>query len=441
MENLLRYYSRRDVQKAIIEISRNREVAVKFGDKGYGKRPDILQFEHDIYELAKKGATSFHISEEHWSNPLLIKTGMDRKELDGLRQGWDLILDVDGINLEYSKLAAYYIIEALKFYDIENISVKFSGNKGMHIGIPFEGFPKKANNIEIKNYFPECPRIIAEYLKSMIHEHLTNAILEKETISDIASKLNKPKESLLKNKFFDPFTLVNIDTQLISSRHLFRAPYALNEKSGLISIPIQLNDVMGFDLKQAKIENVEVKLKFLDSSNVKSEEARDLFDKALYWNIKNMKKQEEIKEVSRFSKEYDILSKAVNEEFFPPCMKIIINGMKGDGRKRALFILLNFLKSIGYNNEQIEKYVLEWNKKNYEPLRENYVKLQIGWHKRQGKNILPPNCPARENNIPVPNQQNYYTDLHVCHPDDFCKLIKNPVNYAIKKQRLFSKKS
>ena len=121
-------------------------------------------------------------------------------------------------------------------------------------------------------------------------------------------------------------------------------------------------------------------------------------------------------------------------------MKLISNGIKGDGRKRALFILLNFLKNIGYKNDEIEKYVYEWNKKNYEPLRENYVKAQLTWYKRQEKNILPQNCPQREDNLPILNQQNIYVDLGVCKPDDFCKLIKNPVNYATRKQNVFGKK-
>ena len=439
MGDLLKYYSRKDVQKAIVEISQNREVAVKFGDKGYGKRPDVIQFDNDVYELAKKGATSFAVSEERWINPLLIKTEMTKKQLDELRLGFDLILDIDGIDLSYSKLATYYLIEALKFYDIKHVSVKYSGNKGMHIGIPFETFPKKLSGIEIKNFFPECPRIIAAYLKNIIHEHLSNAILEKENINDLAEKLNKPKEALLKDNNFNPFILVDIDQMLFSSRHLFRAPYSINEKSGLVSIPIKINNVLDFDKEEAKIENVKVNLKFLDIANIDKAETTDLFDKAFYWNLKNTKKEDE-KQIKQ-NKNYELPKNAVLEEFFPPCIKILAKGMAQDGRKRALFILLNFLKNIGYNDEQIEKYILEWNKRNYESLKENYVRSQLTWHKKQGKSILPPNCPQRENNVPVLNQQNYYTDLGICKPDDFCKVIKNPVNYAIKKQRLFSKKS
>ena len=436
MINLLKYYSRKDVQKEIVEISQNREVVVKYGDKGYGKRPDIIQFENDVYELVKKGATSFAISEERWKNPLSIKAGMTKKQLDELRQGWDFIMDLDSINFEYSKLATHYILEALKFYDIKHISLKFSGNQGFHIAVPFETFPKKINDIEIKNYFPEGAKIIASYLKNMINEHLSQAILEKESINEIANKLNRPKETLIKNNLLDPFTLVDIDPMLFSSRHLIRAPYSYHEKSGLISIPINPNNILNFNKEDAKIENVKVNLKFLDTGNIEKEEAKELFDKAIYWHIKNAKKTEE----KVISKTYELPTFLINPEFFPPCIKLLLEGVKGDGRKRALFILLNFLRSINYKYDQIEKIIIEWNRKNYEPLRENYVTTQLNWHKKQEKNILPPNCPVRENNIPLINQQNYYTDLHICMPDDFCKLIKNPINYAIRKQRLFSRK-
>src|SRR3989344_7898302 len=141
MNKILEYYSRRDVQKALIESAKDREVGIRFNDT-FGKRPDVLQYENDIYELARQGATSFHISEERWSNPLLLKPGLNKNQLDDLRTGWDLIIDVDGKALEYSKIVTFYLLEALKFHNIKNTSVKFSGNKGFHIGIPFESFPR-----------------------------------------------------------------------------------------------------------------------------------------------------------------------------------------------------------------------------------------------------------------------------------------------------------
>jgi DNA primase large subunit len=32
-----------------------------------------------------------------------------------------------------------------------------------------------------------------------------------------------------------------------------------------------------------------------------------------------------------------------------------------------------------------------------------------------------------------PNCKEFYQGIGVCQPDDFCKLIKNPVNYVVRK--------
>ena len=71
LSTLLKYYKREDVQKAMVEHSKNKEVGVRFGDR-FGKRPDVLQYPRDVLELAKEGATSFHASEELWSNALQL---------------------------------------------------------------------------------------------------------------------------------------------------------------------------------------------------------------------------------------------------------------------------------------------------------------------------------------------------------------------------------
>ncbi|MFH1065076.1 MAG: hypothetical protein V1734_01045, partial [Nanoarchaeota archaeon] len=88
------YYSRRDIQKAILESAKDREVAVRVGE-AFAKRPDILQFPADVKDWASKGATSFHISEERWKDPMTLQTGLVKKQMDDLRIGWDLIIDID----------------------------------------------------------------------------------------------------------------------------------------------------------------------------------------------------------------------------------------------------------------------------------------------------------------------------------------------------------
>ena len=413
-DKILKYYSRKDVQKAIVEEAKNREVAVRFTD-AFGKRPDILQYPNDVYEFAKQGATSFHASEEHWSNPLNLQPGMSKKQLDELRIGWDLIIDLDSKFLEYSKIAALLLIEALKFHNIKNIGVKFSGNRSFHICIPFKSFSSKVNNIDIRLLFPEAPRTIASYLKQMIKSQLSLEILKLSTIEEIAKSTNKKINELVENNSFNPYSILEIDTILISSRHMYRMSYSFNEKSNLISIPIKISDIKHFKLSQAKPENASAGIKFFPEVN--EEEASQLITQAFDWVKKEPIKKNE--------SHYEQIKTTVKKDFFPPCINLLFEGIKQDGRKRSVFVLCNFLKNMNWSMQEIESLLLEWNKKNYEPLREGYIKSQVNWFKSQKVNILPPNC----------SNPAYYTSMGVCHPDDLCKKIKNPVNYSLRKLR------
>jgi len=409
------YYSRKEVQEKIVKTAKDREVAIAFGQNNFGKRPDILQYENDVGELANQGATSFHLSEEQWYSPLAIETGMSKAKLDKLRKGWDLILDVDA-KFEFSTITAKLLIDALHFHDVKNISLKFSGGKGWHIGVPFSSFPEKIHGKETKDLFPEAPRIIAAYLENMIKEHLGAVILEKYKIKDIVQITGKKGFEIVKNDRLDPFSFIDIDTLLISSRHLFRAPYSLHEKSGLVSLPIKIKQLDNFVKEWAIPEKVVVKEGFLNKEG--EGEANNLIIQAYDWFHKK-KPLIEFKE----RKEFDVPKIAVKEDYFPPCIKKILKGVKEDGRKRALFILLNFFKCSGYSSEDIKKKISEWNIKNYNPLKEGYVISQLNWHLRQKERILPPNC----------DNANYYKGLMFCEPDNWCSKIKNPVNYAIRK--------
>ena len=235
------YYLRKDIQKCIAEFSENREVVAKYFNI-FGKRPDIVEYPNDVASLALRGITSFHCSEELWKNPLEIRNELTSEEFDKLRVGWDLILDIDCKFIEYSKIAAKLVTEALFFHNVRNFGVKFSGGSGFHIGISWKAFPKKINDIIVKNFFPDGPRIIASYLKEMIINPLRDRILELSSLRDISESLNIKLPDLMeggKDKKLNPFKVVNIDTVLISPRHLFRMPYSLHERTGLSSIVIK----------------------------------------------------------------------------------------------------------------------------------------------------------------------------------------------------------
>ncbi|MEK9184818.1 MAG: hypothetical protein AAB866_01470, partial [Patescibacteria group bacterium] len=109
------YYSRPEIQKAIYDFSQNREISPRYFE-GFGKRPDAFQYKTDILQMAKKGATSFHCSEELWGDPLKLSTGLTEKQLNELRIGWDLLIDIDSKYLDYSKISAQIIIEILNFH-------------------------------------------------------------------------------------------------------------------------------------------------------------------------------------------------------------------------------------------------------------------------------------------------------------------------------------
>ena len=422
----LSHYKRSDVQEEIIANAKDREIAVKYNDN-FGKRPDILRNAVDILELVKQGATSFHASEELWRNTLQLDTSMRRHELDNLRIGWDLILDIDCGIFEYSREAADLVIKALKFHNIKSISCKFSGNKGFHIGVPFEAFPDKIRNQETKNMFPEAPRKIALYIREMIKKELGARIMEfeKNDFNAIIEKTGKKAKEItyydnkIRTLNAEPF--LNIDTLLISSRHLYRMPYSMHEKSGLVSTPLNPDKVLLFKKEFAIPGNIRIsKHRFLERANAESDEARQLLMEALDFDIRQ---EPELRE----GKKFQAPENALPEELFPPCIKLILNGLE-DGRKRALFILVNFFTSIGWDYEMVEKRLKEWNAKNREPLREVYLLGQLRYHKQMRKKILPPNC----------SNEMYMLGIGVCKPDNFCPKIRNPAQYTTRKAWLMS---
>lgn len=426
-KEVLDYYSRREIQAAILESARNREVAVRVGD-AFAKRPDILQFPADVRDFARNGATSFHISEERWKEPLDLKPGLTKKQLDENRIGWDLVIDIDSPYWDFAKQTSYFVVELLReINNINCVGVKFSGNKGFHISVPFEAFPAEIDGINIKDYFPEGLKRIALYLQDKIVDYWNEALLKKlspKLLQDTLAKAGKQMSDIMTNGKIDVLKFIEIDTVLISSRHMFRAPYSLHEKSGLVSLPIKPDEILFFDKQKAKPSIVKPELKFILRDTAKPNEASSLIIQAFDWFKKAKKdaKQEDLtKEKMQKAKiDHGKPQEKIREEFFPPCIKKILDGKLDDGKKRALFLLLKFLAHAGWGWEDIEAKLTEWNKTHSTPLRDNYIQEQISWHKKQRELVLPPNCDKEE----------YYKELKFCNPMPLCSKIKNPVNFA-----------
>ncbi|MFH1505902.1 MAG: hypothetical protein ABIE94_02840 [archaeon] len=417
----LLFYKRKDIQEEMVRQAEDKEVAVRFGE-GFGKRPDIISYPNDVLEFAKQKATSFHCSEELWFNPSNLSTNMGKKDLDVLRKGWDLVIDVDCHFFDYSKIAAHYIIKALRYHGIQGVTVKFSGNKGFHIAVPFESFPETVQNTPIEELFPEAPRRIAAYIRHIIAKPIKEEILKKEgrDLGKIAKKIgidvDKIKVRLADGKLdLNPEPFIEMDTLLISSRHMYRMPYSFHEKSELISVPIDPDKVLEFQKKMAEPDRVKVEHKFLDR-DVEGGEASKLLVQSFDFMPINLEGDRK----SYKEKKFDLPEEAIPASLFPPCIQ---NGLAGieDGKKRFLFTLINFLSSVGWNFDKIEELVEEWNKRNPEPLREVYLKGQLRYSKYRKENVPPQNC------------RRYYEELTICKPEALCERIKNPVQYAKRK--------
>ncbi len=505
----LTHYKRLEVRKAIAEYAKDKEVSLMFGIGHFGKRPEMIAYNNDVLEFAKRKASSFHCSEELWSNPLSLSSSMSKKDLDELRIGWDLIFDIDCPDWDISRLIAHLFVKALQDHGVKSITVKFSGNKGFHIAVPFEAFPEKVffdgDYYLTKNLFPEVPRKLALYLLSYITEHYARVDNSSEIVflgdksfsfdelKKVSSKghpviafrcvdckkvfdklppsnskvyqcsrcghVSHPKGSpeVIKcescsypvnlkrlnthycpycrssshpEKIFNLLAVVEVDTILLASRHLYRMPYSLHEKSGLVSIPIPLENILTFDKSLAEPKKISFDVKFLDRSSASPDETLDLLREALSKDLIELNHIHSDVDKKVFSRLKDIPlpETAIPEDLFPPCIKNILSGLE-DGKKRALFILINFLRVSGWNYEDIEKLVYNWNTHNPEPLRETYIKGQLFQIKKNKQVVPPPNCSS-----------DYYSSLLVCSPDSFCSRVKNPAMYSKRKQEQASSK-
>ena len=392
------YYSNPEIQKNIFEFCKNREISPRYFE-GFGTRPDSFEYQGDVFELVKKGTTSFHCSQELWKNPLDIITGMTDEQANELREGWDLLIDIDSKYIDYSKIMARVILDLLKFHNIKNFGIKFSGSKGFHLIIPWKAFPKEINEVSTADKFPEYPRIITQYIIEKTKSQLIEKVSDLERPSEYVSDFEAPKE-------------VMPDLILVSPRHLFRTPYSLHEKTALASVVLTEDELEKFQLPDASPLKVKIK-NFLPDSE--EGEASELLMQALDWHKETFQTKEEKKKFDFKPIKLDKLS----EQNFPPCVKKILQGV-GDGRKRSLFVLINLFRSVGMENDELEKRIEDWNKKNKVALKQGYIKSQLSWAYRK-KPIMPSNC------------KEFYQGIGVCAPDDFCKLIKNPVNYVVRK--------
>jgi len=433
------YYSREDIRNFITDFSKNREVTGVFRSGGFSQRPNVILYPNDVLAMVKTGIIEFHGSLEHWSNPMSLKSG----NYDQLRTGWDLVLDIDCKLFEHGKIASEAFLWGLKRCDLKGVSIKFTGGTGFHIGIPWISFPKEVDYKPTAKQYPDMARTMALYLKEFVRERFERNLLKEFSAEDLSKQVNKPLGKIFTDDGIDPYEVVDVDPILLSPRHFFRLPYSMNIKTFLVSLPIKANDLADFERMKSKPEKVKVEEGFLDTGE-EGEASTLVMEASDWWARKSVAEKDEIKDrewekVRRMGYHWirredlgvfkrtgprEEFKDVVPRKLFPPCIKNISEGLP-DGKKRSLFTLINFLRSSNWDWDKIEKYLFEWNEKNSPPLRENLIRSNIRWHKNRNQKILPSNCFKDD-----ARKDGYYTEFGVCKPDERCRKIKNPVNYA-----------
>lgn len=395
------YYEQDELVEKILEIAEYREVAPTYPN-GYGKRPDAINFPGDFMQFVEDGAVAFHFSVERWRNPLMIDQVSD---LDNLRESWDLVIDIDcDDSFDLSKKTARLVVEELRQHGIENISVKFSGNRGFHIGVRGEAFPQEIGDEHYSDLYPHLARGIVDYIRNNLRDQM---IREVES-AGLTEKMQTDEGK-------DPYQVTDIENDW-GQRHLFRMPYSLHDGSGLVSLPIEPDEISQFEKKDAELESIDFETDFL--KDFEEDEATNLAVQALDF----IEDRREEKKEKRTDRDFERPDDAIPEQHFPPSIKNILQGLE-DGRKRGLFILINFYRCVGYSWNEIESKMWEWNDRNKEPLREAYVKSQLRWHRNRNDDVPPPNY----------DSNGYYKDMQVYEGDNLEEKVSNPVSYAFRK--------
>ena len=145
-------------------------------------------------------------------------------------------------------------------------------------------------------------------------------------------------------------------------------------------------------------------------------EAKELLVQALDWHKDNYK---DIEKVSRSVEFKPIKFDKLSDKNFSPSIQKLLQGVQ-DGRKRALFILINFFRSIGMEKAEMEQRIEDWNKQNEVSLKQGYIKSQLSWS-YSNKVVPPPNF-----------DKDYYKAIGVMPTEEELR-TKNPISYFVRK--------
>jgi hypothetical protein len=312
LRQVLDYYSRQDIQSFLMDFGKGREVVGVYKSGSYSARPGTIVYPQDILAMVKEGSLEFHCSLERWSQPMSLK--MDNYE--SLRSGWDIVFDLDCEVFEHGKIAAKVLSWALEKHGIKGYWLKFTGGTGFHFGITWESIPKTIDYKPAVRMFPELPRSIGLYLREYMRDRLERELLKSYQMEQLAEQVKRGVGEISgQSSILDPFKIVELDTVLLSPRHLFRMPYSLNKNSFLVSLPLKPSELEDFRREHADPLTQSIKVRKGLFEKAEHNEAEMLIAEAVDWASKRRRREER----KAFYRE--TIKEAVPKDLFPPCVK------------------------------------------------------------------------------------------------------------------------
>jgi len=287
-EDVLKYYSNPKIQKRILEFAKDREVVGSADDGAFASRPDTLMYPSDILERINRGVVAFHCSVEKWKNPMQLKTELTNVELNEIRKGFDFIIDIDSkAKIEHAKITTLIVHGFLKEYGVES-TVKFSGSRGFHISIAENAFPSSIDFKKIAVRYPEVPQALANFIRERIADQILDELV---TFEGGVSALINTVETISE---LSAYQFVDLEKNW-GSRHLFRMPFSLHPKKWLVSVPLSLDELKNFNvrdghgLKIIQRYGIEIVILTGRKSEVVNHRAHDLEIKEIYQGALNKK--------------------------------------------------------------------------------------------------------------------------------------------------------
>ena len=209
------YYSRLDIQRAMFQYAKGRKITVLRTFRALYNQiespKDILYIA--LYHAEQKGM---------WPS---LHGMISRYVEERVGHVCDFVIEIDyKKSWKTSFQATLPYIEALRDFGIY-ACVKFSGNVSAHVIIPGETFPDPTDAGNIRKQFNAPGNV-------------------REKLMDYVQKIVKHPDRL--------------DRYFLQSTHFLRLPYSLNERTGRVSVPIEMDAFEQFSWRDAEARRVQV---------------------------------------------------------------------------------------------------------------------------------------------------------------------------------------